>query len=318
MKVIDMHCDTITRLLKENKSLYDNDDHISLLKMQKADYALQCFAMFVWSEGQQHPYQLCKDYIAHFKKEMEINKDIISQVYSYQDIVRNLNDNKMSALLTIEEGATIEGSIDNLKSFYDDGVRMMTLTWNFENEIGYPNHFNKDTGLTINKELGLKDFGREVVHWMNENGMIVDISHASDKLIYDVLQCTTKPIVASHSNARGVYHHPRSLSDDMIINLAENGGMTGINFCPNFVSADKEKDQTDDLVRHIKYITNVGGIDVCGFGTDFDGIETPVGMSDCSKMQILYDKLVEQKFTDDQIEKIFYKNFLRVFKDTCK
>lgn len=317
MKVIDMHCDTITKLYAEKKLLKENDCHIDLKRLVKADYAMQCFAMFVYLKDQKHPYQMCKEYIAHFKKEMALNQDIISQVTSYDQLIENMKQGKLSALLTIEEGGVLEGSLDKLKSFYDDGVGMLTLTWNFENELGYPNIMNEH-GMIPNTEKGLKDFGREVVAMMNQLGMIVDVSHGSDRLIEDVLAISKKPIVASHSNARSVRDFPRNLTDEMIVKLADNGGMTGINFCPNFISTNPKADQLDDIVRQIKHITNIGGYDVCGLGSDFDGIPTPVGMSDCSKMPLLIDKLVEAKFTQEQIEKIFYRNFLRVFEQNCR
>ena len=311
-----MHCDTITKDLYFNKSLYDNDGHMSIKKMLQGDYAMQCFAMFVFLSNEYSPYQKCEEYIQHFKKEMELNKDYISQVYNYDQLVENMANNKMSALLTVEEGATIEGSLDKLQHFYDEGVRMMTLTWNFENEIGYPNDMKQPPFKPVT-DKGLKDFGYETVKRMNELGMIVDVSHGSDKLFWDVINTSTKPIVASHSSSRAICDIPRNLTDEMIEKLADKGGITGINYCPDFIGGNTEENQIPMIVEHIKHIVNVGGIDVCGLGSDFDGIDTPVGLSDCSKMNELYIALKEAKFTDEQIEKIFYRNFLRVFKEIC-
>lgn len=311
MKVIDMHCDTAVAVTFKNADIRSNDMHIDLLRMHQGDYLMQCFAICeMLNRGD--AFNKCDKHIAGFKKMMEDNKDLIHQIYSYEELVA---DDSVKALLTIEEGGVIEGSIEKLKHFYDLGVRMMTLTWNFENEIGHPNIMTREK-QAINTETGLKDFGYEVIDWMNTHGMIVDVSHGSDKLFYDVLGCSKKPIVCSHSSARSVNFSPRNLSDEMIRALADKGGLTGVNFCPDFIWAqDPNVDNTEYLVRHIKHIVNVGGIDVCGLGTDFDGIQTPNGINSCDKMPKLAIALSEAGFKEEEIEKIFYKNFERIFKE---
>jgi membrane dipeptidase len=238
----------------------------------------------------------------------------------------------MSAILTLEEGGIIEGSLEKLEEVYSWGVRMMTLTWNYENEIGYPNinygdglekvdRKNKNEWLKphlVNtEEKGLKPFGIQVVKKMNELGMIIDVSHGSDALFYDVIKYSSKPIVASHSNSRSVYNHKRNLTDDMIRALAKNGGVIGINYCPEFVSKKRKTSQIPDLVKHINHIREVGGIDVIALGSDFDGIDTPVGMSDCTKTLELKEALIEAGYSPKDIKKIFHDNFLRVFKANC-
>lgn len=317
MKYIDMHCDTVTKAFHENKELYDNDLHISIKKLIEVGYGMQCFGIFVYKGKDVKPYEMCEKYIDFYYQQMEKNKEFITPVYDYQQLEENISKGKLSALLTIEEGATIEGSLDKLQHFYDRGVRMMTLTWNFENEIGYPNKMDKPP-FGVDEVNGLKPFGKEVVKKMNELGMIVDVSHGSDKLFYDVIDISDKPIVASHSDSRKVRDVPRNLTDEMIKLLASNNGITGINFCPDFISDDDKIDQTDKIIEHIKHIADVGGIETVALGTDFDGIPTPIGMSDCSKMNVLFDKLKENGFSDEDIAKISYKNFLRVFKENCR
>ncbi len=319
MKVIDMHSDTITTAIRNNYDFLNEEKlHLNLEKMAKGDYGMQCFATFIYlKEVMKSPYEDCNYYMDEFDKVLEKYSDKISKITTPTELKANLANDKMSALLTIEEGGVLEGSLEKMKHFYDRGVRMLTLTWNFENEIGYPNNvYNKENPL--NTETGLKPFGFELVKYMNDLGVIVDVSHGSDKLFEDVINTATKPIVASHSSSRAVHFAPRNLTDEMIVKLAKNGGMTGINYCPDFISANTKEDQMDMVVEHIKHIVDVGGIDVCGFGSDFDGITTPVGMSDATKMIDLYEKLKDNHFTNEQLEKIFYKNFLRVFEANCK
>ncbi|MDO4378593.1 MAG: dipeptidase [Erysipelotrichia bacterium] len=317
MNYIDMHCDTITGLFKLGEELYDNNMHISLKKLQKSNYAMQCFAIFIYLQQEKEPFIACDKYIDFYYQQIQKNSDLITPVYNCQQLTDNLQQGKLSSLLTIEEGAAIEGDIDKLIHFYNRGVRMMTLTWNYENEIGYPNQMVTPP-FYADKQNGLKPFGREVVKKMNELGMIVDVSHGSDKLFYDVIDISDKPIVASHSDSRSICDIPRNLTDEMIKVLADHQGIMGINFAPSFISKDTKVNQIPFIVEHIKHIADVGGIDCIGLGSDFDGIPTPNGMSDCTKMDELFFQLKQAGFSDEDIEKISYKNFLRVFKANCE
>lgn len=219
-----------------------------------------------------------------FHEEMKKNSDEIVLATNYEEIMKNQSEGKLTALLSIEEGAVLEGKLENLKKFYDLGVRMMTISWNHVNELSFPH--NK----VEYREKGLTDFGREVVHKMNELGMLVDVSHISDGGFYEIAKISSKPIIATHSNSRAMMNHSRNLTDDMIKVLANKGGVTGINFFHLFLS-DKSESKLEDMVRHIKHIVNVGGIDVVSLGSDFDGIDSKVEIEDISQMGKLYEPL---------------------------
>ena len=154
---------------------------------------------------------------------------------------------------------------------------------------------------------------------MERLGIIVDVSHLSDAGFYDVLKYSKKPFVASHSNARAVTNVVRNLTDDMIRKLADKGGVVGINFCSNFVMPTPHTDLTftyiEDLVKHIKHIKNVGGIDVIALGTDFDGIQSTLEIKDASQAQLLAEALLNNDFTYEEVEKIFYKNTMNLYKE---
>lgn len=314
-KVIDMHCDTITAMSfgGKNRRLRDNDMQISLNKMKKGNYMCQCFALCIPEKFVPDCYAATKQYIQVFKKEMAENADMIVQAFSADDIEKAGAEGKMAGMLTIEDGVIIAEDLSRLDYLYEQGVRMITLTWNFENSIGYPNNMMSEV-RSANTTNGLKEFGIETVRRMNELGIIVDVSHLSDKGFYDVIEHSTKPIVASHSNARSLCSCVRNLTDDMLVKLAENGGITGINYYPEFISDDKDVDYLKKTIEHIRHIVEIAGIDHVGLGSDFDGYEDPKGMMDCTSTELLYNGLLEAGFSSDDIDKIFYKNFLRVLR----
>ena len=322
MKIIDLHCDTVMALCqKDNVCLKNNEFQIDVNKLIKGNYMAQFFAMFLPFKIK-NIYETCINMINRYKKEIEANSDYINFAYTYNDIINNTNNNKISAILSIEEGGVVEGSIDKLINLYNLGVRMICLNWNYINGIGHPNYgkFN-DNGIpdfiTPNIKDGLTDFGLKMINKMNELGIIIDVSHLSDKGFWDCINNSTKPIVASHSNARGVCHHVRNLTDEMIIALNKNGGVMGMNYCAAFLSDDEEdgKNTIKWVVEHIKYIKNLVGVDVIALGSDFDGIDPNIELKDASMINSLIDKLIKEGFTIEEINKITHENMLRVIKE---
>ena len=327
MRVIDMHCDTIDRLLslkEEGKpeALRENRRHIDLLRMKESGYLLQNFALFVYLKKGDPWERVCRLHEL-YEKEMEQNRDLIRPVLRFSDIAENEGAGVMSALLTVEEGAACKGEAEKLKELYRWGVRMMTLTWNFPNELGWPNRVNEKFCWEVrhvpNTAQGLTERGKEFVAEMEALGMIPDVSHLSDAGFYDVLAVTKKPFVASHSNARAVCPWARNMTDDMIRKLSERGGVMGLNFCADFLE-DVPKGQKNPgtiaaVVRHAKHIVDVGGIDVLGLGSDFDGIETHEELPGAQSMGALWDAMKSAGFTEDQLDQIFWKNVLRVYEE---
>lgn len=334
MKTIDMHCDTIYEIAHKGLNLRENQLHIDLNKLMQADYLLQNFALFVplkefdeqysVSPAAENPLKEVLFLADCYYRELEANKDIIAPVYTYEDIEKNASAGKISSMLTIEEGGVCLGSLEVLRILYRLGVRMMTLTWNFPNEIGYPNWSpdeDEEASLTkVNTKDGLTETGFAFLEEMERLGMIIDVSHLSDAGFYDVLSHTKKPFVASHSNARSVCGVARNLTDDMIKKLADRGGVTGLNFCADFLTFPtkglENPGTIEAMVKHAKHITNVGGMDCLGLGSDFDGIQANQELPDASDLPKLYEALKKAGFRESELEKIFYKNVLRVYKDT--
>lgn len=343
MKVVDMHCDTIAEIFErrrrgEEVSILESPLHIDLKKMEKGGYLLQNFALFTHLGRETQPFAYAMKLADTFYEELEAHSDRIGIVKSWADIERNRLEGRMSAMMTLEEGGVCQGEIGFLHNFYRLGARMMTLTWNFPNELGYPNKMTVQGGSELSGEHGpvrqkrrpvfepdtdhgLTEKGIEFVREMERIGMIIDISHLNDAGIWDVFRYTKKPFVASHSNARALASHPRNLTDDMIRGLAERGGVAGINFCAAFLQDEDGYGQEPvhsycrDMVAHMKHMKKIGGIGCIGLGSDFDGIPGTVEMKDCSGMQMLADEMSRQGFKDGEIEAVFSENVLRLYKE---
>ena len=231
-------------------------------------------------------------------------------------LLKNQENRKLSALLTLEEGEVCLGEIKKLEEFYSYGARMMTLTWNYDNSLSTANA-NKTPwkrNYSGNRE-GLTETGIEFVERMEELGMIPDVSHMSDEGIEDMLQVAKKPFVASHSNARSLCNHPRNLTDDFLKRMGEKGCVIGTNFASAFLKEGTDYSKNEWIADHILYMVNAAGIESVGFGTDFDGIECGLEIKDCSNMQILANLLKMRGMSETDVERVFYKNVLRLYKE---
>lgn len=327
MRVVDMHCDTICEIYEGRKrgeevGLRTSELHLDLEKMKRGDYGLQNFAVYVHLRRSEEPFRQAMEMIDLFCREMEANKDLISPVASYKDIENNWKQNRMSAMLTMEEGGVCLGDVRLLRNFYRLGVRMMTLTWNFPNELGYSNRTVADgpeKGCYPDTEHGLTERGLEFLEEMERLGMIIDISHLNDAGIWDVFSHTRKPFVASHSNARALAGHPRNLTDEMIRCLGERGGVAGINYYAGFLRdwkpGEEKVSRLSHMVSHMKHMKNTGGIGCVGLGSDFDGIVGTLELRDASCLPLLEEEMRRQGFLPSEIQAVFHGNVLRVYRE---
>ncbi len=319
MKLIDLHCDTAFRFFedREREGLYRNNYHVDIQKLKQSHSAAQFFALFVnrnkcikedlpvWDAFLQKHRLLMK--------QLELCGEDIALAENADDLDENLKRGKISAFLTIEEGGILEGQLTRLEKAYEMGVRLITLTWNYPNSLGFPNSLCESDY----PNQRLTEFGVQVVEYMNEKGMIVDVSHLSDQGFYHVHEISRKPYIASHSNARALKAHGRNLTDDMLRTLANDGGITGINFYPPFLN-DLHASTAESMVEHIRHIENVAGIESIAIGTDFDGIDGYLEISDIGKMELLLHALKKAGYGDDKIDKIWFKNAYRVIREVMK
>lgn len=322
MEYIDLHCDTLCRsLLCYSSSLEEIPEAmVDIKRLKKGGAKAQFFAMYLMREGgieaekdinMPSPDELIRIMHQIYTQTLSKCKENLKHAGNYSDLQRNYNAGKISAFLTVEDGYAVQGKLKKIKDYYEMGVRLLTLLWNYPNCFGFPNSTERNI-----MERGLTTFGKEAVGYMNELGMIIDVSHLSDGGFWDVVSLSRKPFVASHSNARTLTPHPRNLSDDMIKTIGNKGGVIGINFAPQFLSRFTDKSRIEDICRHILYIINQGGEECAALGTDFDGIEGNLEISDCSNIFLLFDALYKLGVSSRKIEKIAYKNVERVIKET--
>ncbi len=322
----DMHCDTISKIayIPGNGGLFENKGHIDLKSLNKGGCAVQFFACFIDAEvHREHSenelwdrcWQSVNGLIDVYEREIEINENFIRKVQCAADIDNNMKYEKISAVLAIEEGGIINEDMERLWALYKRGVRLITLTWNYENCIGFPNSTNAEC-----MRRGLKPFGVEIIEEMQRLGMIVDVSHLSDGGFWDVASVSEKrgiPFAVSHSCARALKNHPRNLTDSMLRVVGQTGSVVGVNFCDQFLN-DTGYSDIDSIVRHIIYMVNTAGSESVGFGTDFDGIDSRLEIDKADKMPLLIDALGKAGLSAAVIDKICYQNVLRVIREVIK
>lgn len=322
---IDMHCDTLLRSLSEgSNTLFDGAGMQSILQMKEAGQLCQFFAVFFpprdmppGNPGFVLPpdeafFQIL---VQNLKTEVNAHADMIQMAYRYEDIIANQRAGKMSAVLTVEDGRMVNGEMDKLEYLYEEGVRAISLTWNGANCFGFPNSREKEI-----MEAGLTPFGKEALERMNDLGILIDVSHLSDGGFYDVAEISKKPFAATHSNCRALTPHPRNLTDEMIRLLAEKGGVSGLNFGPEFVSEEinGRESTVENLAAHVLHFIQVGGEDCVGLGTDFDGVGGQLEIGHPAQMYLLFDMLKKKGLTERQLEKLAGGNVLRVIRDAMK
>lgn len=310
MFICDCHCDTLTELYNKNASLYENEQHFDIKRQIALGGGLQFCAIYVptkvfrYQGGLRYTLCLLDKYNQEIKKLHENSIDVL-QVRTAED-AGNVLKHKAATLLAIEEGGAIDGSLEALRCLCELGVRAMTLTWSNRNDIADGiNEEATGSGLTL--------FGKQVVAEMNRLGMLVDVSHISTAGFWSVMETSTKPIIATHSNAKSLCPHPRNLNDEQIKALAQNGGLAGITFAGQFLEEDWRNACIESVYKHIDYMLNlIGNDDHIGFGSDFDGISHPPyniqGVQD-------YKPLIEylsKYYSDETINKITHQNVINL------
>lgn len=293
MRLFDLHCDTLYKAYTENKSIISNDFEISLEKGKFLDRWVQCMAVWIPDEVRgECAEKLVVNCCALLEKELEICK-YADKIENVSDISKNIN-----IILTVEGGAALNGKLENIRRFRSLGVRAMTLTWNGSCEIG--------DGVQVENAKGLTGFGKSVISEMEQWGIAVDVSHAGDKLFYDVAELVKRPFIATHSNSRVVEPHKRNLTDEQFGIIRDIGGIVGLNFHKYFLA--QEKQSVTDIVRHAEHFLSLGGENTVAVGSDFDGGELPDDLSGIADMYKIYNEFARLNYSDTLIDKMFFKN----------
>ncbi len=302
--IIDLHCDSLYKAVTDKIPLDSKALDVQLVTDGK--FGIQCFA--IWLPDTFSPSQAEKTIFSAYRVlKAECERLSVNLVISFKNIREDIKKNSRNAIFTIENGLCINGKIENVKRFALLGVRMMTLTWNSHNEIG--------DGAGVETPNGLTEFGRQVIIEMEKHGMIVDVSHASDKLFYDVASVSSRPFIASHSNSRSITCNRRNLTDEQFMIIMERGGISGLNFHSEFLNNNSQKASMYDILRHAEHFLSIGGENTLALGTDFDGCTLPEDIFGSSSMSAVYEMFLKHNYSETVVKKIFYENALNFFEN---
>lgn len=314
MIFFDAHCDILYTIDTPEK-LFSNHHHWDAKRALQNGPFIQVFSLF---EGSGNPEQTKHAMESQLQKAVKAEKmrpEMLKLIRTRADLEESLNQGPKTRVygLIEAEGAEILGgsrSLSELDRLYEMGLRVLTLSWNYDNDVC-------DSVAGNNIHNGLSEFGRQVVKRAKELGVVIDVSHASDKTFEDAV-CCGGPITASHSNARALCGHRRNLTDEQIKTIADLGGVIGINFCPDFLNHSGNADILD-IIRHIEYISALAGMGCVGFGADLDGIDSlPAGISGVQDLGKIIEKLLQLNYSEEDVKNIAGGNFIRFMDQVLK
>lgn len=305
MKIVDLHCDTISAIQKSGESLYANKCHFDIKRAQQAGVGLQFFALFTMPTGMNEALRQILKQVYKYHDEMSQYQEFVYPVLNYEDIDLDNEANKIGCVLHLEGADALGPDAEILFLLHRLGLRSLGLTWNNRNQLA--DGVGEEPGAG-----GISKKGREIVRLIDSLGIILDLSHASIRSFYDALELYQKPVLVSHANARAVCNHRRNLDDSQLEALAANGGVIGINQVPDFIKEDS-KPGMNHLLDHMVYIAEKIGVKHLALGSDFDGDDVLLmpGVEEYDKWQ---DLLTGIGFTTGEIRMILRDNALRVMK----
>ncbi len=289
--LFDCHCDTISRVMAEGGSLRKNGFHTDLERLHKFAPCAQVFA--VCTETLEQPVEKAGAMLRRLNREIEGNSDIVMLCLNFHDIKKAAELGKVAALISIE-GCE---QISSLESAYDNGVRILHPTWNFDNDL---------CGAAMGSSRGLAEKGRAFVLKAQRMGIALDMSHISECGFWDTLEMCEKPVIAGHSNAKAVCDVPRNLTDEQFKALIAIGGGAGINLYPEFLGLGRD---IAAVIAHIEHFLSLGGEKAVFLGCDFDGIEcTPYELGGVQELDKLYNELLKRNYPETLVRALFWDN----------
>ena len=362
--LVDMHADTVQRIVDEGADINERlpDGHLDAVRARAGGLDAQFFSIWVepqyFGAGGSSAVERADKQIAAVRALASERPDLWVLATTADDVRRAAREGKIAALLGLEGGYAIDEKIENVRKYFDLGVRYMSPTWTVSTS------WAGSSGDTAGESRGLNDFGREVVREMNRLGIIVDVSHVSDKTFWDIVETSQKPVIASHSAVRSIVPHHRNLTDDQIRALARTGGVVSVVFYPAFVEPgwNQAKERVDaeiaaqvaeasrreaggapqkraarDRVRareyarrmppvsaariadHIDHVVRLVGVDHVGIGSDFDGIQAvPADLATVEDFPNLTKELLRRGYSPQDVHKILGGNILRVLEEVLR
>ncbi|MDD4801595.1 MAG: dipeptidase [Syntrophomonas sp.] len=304
MKVIDLHCDTISCLSLRDAPLYKNDIQFDLARAKKANLYLQFFALFTMPADRNTTLRNTLKQIEKFLAEIEDNSKDAYHLRCSSDLLLPENMNRLACILHLEGAECLGNDIEILRILYRLGLRSMGLTWNYRNLLADGVGEGKDAG-------GLSRKGKVMIEEMARLGIMLDLAHISPKSFYDALDCYSKPVLVTHANAQKLCPHWRNLDDSQLKALADHGGVVGVTQVADFI---KEENATmDDFLDHIKYITDLIGVEHVSLGSDFDGADNMV-IKQVEGYGELPEIMAQRGFAQPEIEMILGENALNIIR----
>src|SRR5229473_1462654 len=302
--VVDLHNDLMLDVQSGKRDIMRQSPvgHSDLPRFREGGVNVQVFALFVHPSEADRGRQRISALLDAFDHLAASNRSALAAVTSAAEIRQLHGTGRLAVVLAVENGSALEGDPAYVDVLFRRGVRMMGLTWNNSNGLA--------DGALESTHGGLTPVGRAVLQWMQDVGMVVDVSHLSEKSFWDVLGATHGPIVATHSNAAGLTSHRRNLTGDQMRAMAERGGVVGVNFVPAFLGGAS----LAQVLEHVTYLVSLIGANGVALGSDFDGFTGRVnGLEDVSRLPALTAALLDRSYEPETIRKILGENALRVF-----
>ena len=309
MDLFDGHCDTILKCYLEGGGLRRQTGHLDLERRQGKGRWAQFFATFGSPEDMpgRSLWEVFLEEYALFRSEIDANADLVVFCRTGAEAEAAFAAGKTAAFLSAEGAELLDCDLVKLRMAHRMGVRIVNITWNHPNALSGTNAEKQDRGLS--------EQGRAFVKTMGELGMLVDVSHLSDPGFWDVMEITERPVVATHSNSRSVFPHPRNLTDEQFTAIINTNGVAGLNMYAGFLGDDPD---FDTVVSHLEHFLALGGENNVSIGGDWDGITSmPRGMNGIQDMEKLYEHLLRRNYSEALLEKVFYSNLMRVVNEVC-
>ncbi len=301
MKIIDLHCDVLNKLSLQDDMCFLNDSRLdsNFERLKAGKIKVQVFAIFI------HPNVPIEQRFDQALLQIEVFKKLvlttpgIVHITNWQQ-VQVLQEDEIGAVLSLEGCDCIGKDLKKLEVLVNEGVKLVGLTWNYENDVAY--------GTLEDPNKGLKPFGKEVIQYLNGRDVILDVAHLNEQGFYELLPLA-KRVIASHCNARTLCNNARNLSDEQVKLIVEKGGRIHVVFYPPFIDNEQETATVSQLVEHINHLVNLVGIEHIGFGSDFDGMDFKVdSLTNAAQYQNLIKELLKN-YSHEEIKVMSHGGF---------
>lgn len=307
MRLFDLHCDTLYECEKQNVSLERNSLHLDLIR--GGQYATWCQVFAVWMPDTlrgEAAFDRCCQVLRFARAQAQQYSHRLRLVDTAEELSAAVQGGICGGILAVEGGSALAGRLEAVAALRALGVRVLTLTWNGENEWGY--------GCGCHSTEGLKPFGKRAVAELERQGILPDVSHLNEAGFWDVADAVSGPFMASHSVLRAVHDHPRNLTDAQFAEICRRGGLVGLNLC----EAQLGEQTMDRWYRHLEHGLSLGGEHTIAVGGDLDGTDLPAAWSGIAFAEKLAAYLAQKGYSDELLDRIFFQNAFKFFQATLQ